>query len=215
MNTASSPPAVAQALDAHLHLEVLANRVQGCTACGLHKGRKQAVFSRGNHTAPVMFVGEAPGADDDEQGLPFVGRAGQLLDKMIEAMGLGPDEAYLVHVCRCLPPDNRTPTTNEIAACLPYLHEQIVLARPQVIVALGATAAKALCQTTQGIKAMRGNWDVYLYDALAVGVMPTYHPAFVLRETDGGRPGAKRDVWGDLQEVLKAIGRSAPSRGQP
>jgi DNA polymerase len=170
----------------------------------LHERRKQAVFARGNATSGLCFVGEGPGADEDAQGFPFVGKAGQLLDRMIAAMGFERDEAYVCNVVKCRPPDNRKPELDEIAACSPYLHEQLELIRPQVIVALGASAVQGLLGTTEGITKMRGRWKLYRG---RIPVMPTFHPAYLLRQ-----PDAKRDVWADLQAVVERMGRSLPSR---
>jgi uracil-DNA glycosylase family 4 len=197
--------------EAHRRLEVLAGRIQGCSLCVLHQQRKQTVFARGNPDADLCFIGEAPGADEDEQGSPFVGRAGQLLDRMIAAMGLQQDEVYITNICRCRPPGNRTPSAEEMSACMPYLHEQLALVQPRVIVALGATATKGLLQTSLGIRALRGTWKLY---RRTTPVMPTYHPAYLLRETEAGRLDAKRDVWKDLQAVLERLGRPIPSRGK-
>jgi DNA polymerase len=185
-------------------LEVLAEIARACTRCGLCKQRKQAVFARGTGSSGVCFVGEGPGADEDAQGLPFVGKAGQLLDRMIEAMGLGRDEVYVCNVVKCRPPDNRKPEPDEMAACLPYLNEQLELIAPRVIVALGATAVQGLLGTSEGIMRMRGKWKSYRGQ---IDVMPTFHPAYLLRN-----PAAKREVWDDLQEVLRHIGRSVPAR---
>jgi uracil-DNA glycosylase len=190
--------------DARQRLEVLAEVVRSCTKCGLSQHRKQTVFARGTGSSGVCFVGEGPGADEDAQGLPFVGKAGQLLDRMIEAMGLGRDEVYVCNVVKCRPPDNRKPELDEMAACLPYLNEQLELIRPRVIVALGATAVQGLFGTTEGITRLRGKWKTYQG---RIDVMPTFHPAYLLRT-----PAAKREVWDDLQDVLRKIGRSAPSR---
>jgi uracil-DNA glycosylase len=190
--------------DAGRRLEVLAEVVRSCTKCGLSQHRKQTVFARGTGSSGVCFVGEGPGADEDAQGLPFVGKAGQLLDRMIEAMGLGRDEVYVCNVVKCRPPDNRKPELEEMAACLPYLNEQLELIQPRVIVALGATAVQGLFGTTEGITRLRGKWKTYRGQ---IDVMPTFHPAYLLRT-----PAAKREVWDDLQDVLRKIGRSVPSR---
>ena len=184
-------------------LALLAEAVKSCTQCGLCKARKQTVFARGTGSSGVCFVGEGPGADEDAQGLPFVGKAGQLLDRMIEAMGLGRDEVYVCNVVKCRPPDNRKPEPEEMAACMPYLSEQLELIAPKVIVALGATAVQGLLGTTEGITRMRGKWKTFG----EIHVMPTFHPAYLLRT-----PAAKREVWEDLQEVLRHIGRSVPAR---
>lgn len=185
-------------------LDVLAAEVRACTRCGLCRQRKQAVFARGTGSSGICFVGEGPGADEDAQGLPFVGKAGQLLDRMIEAMGLGRDEVYVCNVVKCRPPDNRKPEPDEMAACLPYLNEQLELIAPRVIIALGATAVQGLLGTNEGIMRMRGKWKSYRG---RIDVMPTFHPAYLLRT-----PAAKREVWEDLQEVLRRLGRSVPQR---
>jgi DNA polymerase len=149
-------------------------------------------------------VGEGPGADEDAQGFPFVGKAGQLLDKMIAAMGLGRDEVYVCNIVKCRPPDNRKPEPAEMAACTPYLKEQLELVAPEVIVALGATAVQGLFGTTEGITRMRGRWKLY---GGRIPVMPTFHPAYLLRT-----PAAKREVWDDLQAVLRQMGRTLPAK---
>jgi DNA polymerase len=153
-----------------------------------------------------MFVGEGPGADEDAQGLPFVGKAGQLLDRMIAAMGLDRDEVYVCNVVKCRPPNNRKPDRDEMRACAPYLREQIDLVDPRVIVALGATALEGLLGIGGGITRLRGTWR--LYDG-RISVMPTFHPAYLLRQ-----PSAKRQVWEDLQAVVGQLGRVLPERGR-
>ncbi|MEO8902000.1 MAG: uracil-DNA glycosylase [Polyangiaceae bacterium] len=189
--------------DAPQRLVALAEVVSRCTRCGLCKQRTQTVFARGTGSSGVCFVGEGPGADEDAQGLPFVGKAGQLLDRMIAAMGFDRDEVYVCNVVKCRPPDNRKPESDEMAACLPYLQEQLELIRPQVIVALGATAVQGLLGTTEGITRLRGNWKRFG----EIDVMPTFHPAYLLRT-----PAAKREVWEDLQEVMRRVGQGAPRR---
>jgi uracil-DNA glycosylase len=200
-------PAAARATegqgDRQKRLQMLEEAVRPCTRCGLSKQRTQTVFARGTGSSGVCFVGEGPGADEDAQGQPFVGKAGQLLDKMIEAMGLDRDEVYVCNVVKCRPPDNRKPELDEMAACMPYLNQQLDLVAPQVIVALGATAVQGLFGTTEGITRMRGKWKTLRQ----IPVMPTFHPAYLLRT-----PAAKREVWEDLQEVLRKIGRSPPTR---
>jgi uracil-DNA glycosylase len=186
-------------------LTVLAETVKGCTRCALAGGRTQTVFARGTGSSRLMFVGEGPGADEDAQGLPFVGKAGQLLDRMISAMGFARDEVYVANIVKCRPPNNRKPEPEEMAACLPYLAEQIELVAPEVIVALGATAVQGLFGTGEGIMRIRGRWRLYNG---RIPVMPTFHPAYLLRT-----PAAKREVWDDLQAVLRQMGRVAPSRG--
>jgi DNA polymerase len=186
-------------------LAVLAETVKVCTRCALAGGRTQTVFARGTGDSRLMFVGEGPGADEDAQGFPFVGKAGQLLDRMIAAMGFSRDEVYVANIVKCRPPNNRKPESEEMAACMPYLAEQIELVAPEVIVALGATAVQGLFGTGEGIMRIRGRWRLYKG---RVPVMPTFHPAYLLRT-----PAAKREVWEDLQAVLRQMGRTAPSRG--
>jgi len=202
---AALPAAEARvAVDPQKRLQMLAEAVRPCTRCGLAKHRTQTVFARGNGSSGVCFVGEGPGADEDAQGLPFVGKAGQLLDRMIEAMGLLRDDVYVCNVVKCRPPENRKPEPDEMAACMPYLTQQLDLVAPQVIVALGATAVQGLFGTTEGITRMRGKWKTLRGQ---IPVMPTFHPAYLLRN-----PAAKREVWEDLQEVLRRIGRTPPTR---
>ena len=186
-------------------LAVLAETVKGCTRCALAPGRTQTVFARGTGSSRLMFVGEGPGADEDAQGFPFVGKAGQLLDRMIAAMGFSRDEVYVANIVKCRPPNNRKPEPEEMAACIPYLAEQIELVAPEVMVALGATAVQGLFGTGEGIMRIRGRWRLYKG---RIPVMPTFHPAYLLRT-----PAAKREVWDDLQAVLRQMGRVAPSRG--
>jgi uracil-DNA glycosylase family 4 len=185
-------------------LTVLEGEARACTACVLHRERTQAVFARGTGSSGLVFVGEGPGADEDAQGYPFVGAAGQLLDRMIAAMGLGRDDVYVCNIVKCRPPKNRKPEPEEMAACSPFLNEQLELLAPQVIVALGATAVQGLLGTSEGITRMRGKWKLYRG---RIAVMPTFHPAYLLRT-----PGAKREVWQDLQEVLRHMGRAVPAR---
>jgi uracil-DNA glycosylase family 4 len=185
-------------------LDVLAQTVKACTRCALHAGRIQTVFARGTGTSGLCFVGEGPGADEDEQGFPFVGKAGQLLDKMIGAMGFSRDEVYVCNIVKCRPPNNRKPEPEEMAACMPYLEEQLATLQPQVIVALGATAVQGIFGTSEGITRLRGRWKLYKGE---VPVMPTFHPAFLLRT-----PAAKKEVWDDLQAVLRQMGRAVPAR---
>jgi DNA polymerase len=170
----------------------------------LHEQRRQTVFARGNPFAELAFVGEGPGADEDAMGLPFVGAAGQLLDRMIAAMGYQRDDVYVCNIVKCRPPNNRKPEFDEMAACMPHLGQQLGLVRPKAIVALGATAVQGLCGTTEGITRLRGKWKLYKG---TIPIMPTFHPAYLLRN-----PAAKREVWLDLQEVLKHLGKSPPGR---
>jgi uracil-DNA glycosylase family 4 len=176
-----------------------------CTRCKLHTlGRRQIVFGVGNPEADLMFVGEAPGADEDVQGIPFVGRAGQLLTKMIEAMGYRRDEVYIANVIKCRPPDNRNPEPDEVETCEPFLFQQIAAIQPKVIVALGSFAAKTLLKTTAPISRLRGR----VYEYQGAKLVPTFHPSYLLRS-----PGQKREAWDDLKIALGLLGREAPRRG--
>jgi uracil-DNA glycosylase family 4 len=198
----------APAQDKALRLPQLATEVSSCTKCGLAATRKQTVFARGNADARLCFVGEAPGADEDEQGLPFVGRAGQLLDRMIGAMGLDPArDVYVCNILKCRPPGNRRPEPEEMSACFPYLNEQLALVKPRVIVALGNTAVAALLDTKLGITKLRGQWKLYR----GILVMPTYHPSYLLRPSPQ-QADAKRQAWEDLQQVMKELGLALPKR---
>lgn len=187
-------------------LEALDREVAGCERCRLHLGRQRTVFARGTGASGLCFVGEGPGADEDAQGIPFVGAAGQLLDRMIEGMGLTRDEVYVCNIVKCRPPDNRKPLPDEMAACRPFLEEQIELIDPEVMVALGATAVQGLFGTTAGITRLRGTWRLFRGK---IAVMPTFHPAYLLRT-----PSAKREVWSDLKEVLRHLGREVPGRSR-
>ncbi|HET7216731.1 MAG TPA: uracil-DNA glycosylase, partial [Vicinamibacterales bacterium] len=174
-------------------LAAIREHIGDCTRCKLHRlGRKQIVFGVGNPSADLMFVGEAPGADEDVQGIPFVGRAGQLLTKIIEAIGLTRDEVYIANVIKCRPPENRNPEPDEVESCEPFLFRQIDDIKPRVIVALGTFAAKALLKTQDPISRLRGR----VYDYRGAKLIPTFHPAFLLRS-----PDRKRDVWEDMKKV--------------
>jgi len=182
-----------------------------CTRCRLSKGRKNIVFGTGNEHADLMFVGEGPGADEDEQGLPFVGRAGQLLNNMIAAMGLRREDVYIANVVKCRPPGNRTPERDECETCIPFLMRQIAAIRPKVIVALGATAAKNLLAINSPMGELRGRWYDFRVNLDSQGrtdpngptvkLAVTYHPAFLLRD-----PRQKKETWKDLQMVMKYLG---------
>lgn len=174
-----------------------------CKRCKLCNGRTQIVFGSGNPKADLVFVGEGPGADEDQQGVPFVGKAGQLLTKMIEAMKFSRDDVYICNVVKCRPPENRTPLPPEAGACAPYLEQQIGVVAPKVIVALGRCATENLGVVEAGAKGWRGAWKSYR----GVPVMPTYHPAFLLRS-----PDMKRPVWEDLQKVMARLGLPGRAR---
>ncbi len=183
-------------------LKTIREDLGDCTRCILHKlGRKQIVFGVGNPGAELMFVGEGPGADEDEQGEPFVGRAGQLLNKMIAAMGLCREEVYIANVVKCRPPGNRTPEREECDTCSPFLMRQIDAIRPKVIVALGAVAAKTLLGLNDSMASLRGR----VYDFRGSKLVVTYHPAYLLRD-----PRQKGEAWKDLQIAMRELGLSRP-----
>ena len=177
--------------------------VLSCQKCALSKGRTQVVFGVGSLKAELMFIGEAPGFDEDRLGEPFVGKAGQLLTKMIEAMGLKRQEVYIANIVKCRPPGNRTPMPEEMAQCYPYLQRQIEVIRPKVICGLGNVAVQTLLNTEQTISKLRGMF----YDFQGIKLMPTFHPAYLLRN-----PEFKREVWRDLQMVMDELGLEAKSK---
>ena len=186
-------------------LRVIREDLGDCTRCRLHKqGRKQIVFGVGNPNAELMFIGEAPGADEDQQGEPFVGRAGQLLNNMIKAMGLRREDVYIANIVKCRPPGNRTPERDECETCSPFLMRQIAAIKPKVIVALGAVAAKTLLAINSPMSEFRGRWFDFRGTKLAV----TYHPAFLLRD-----PRQKKETWKDLQMVMRELGLAIPAKG--
>ncbi len=184
-------------------LQLIREDIGDCTRCALHKARHTIVFADGSPAARLMFVGEGPGADEDAQGLPFVGRAGQLLNNMITAMGLKREECYIANVVKCRPPGNRTPEPEEANTCSPFLFRQIDVVRPQVLVALGATAATYLLGARQPLAGLRGRVHAFRGMSLIV----TYHPAFLLRD-----PRQKKEAWADLQIAMKELGLKAPPR---
>lgn len=196
-------PAVAVVRDPAHRLRLLSEEAAACTACILHEGRNKSVFARGNAQAELLFVGEGPGAHEDEQGVPFVGRAGELLDRMIAAMGFGPEEIYICNVVKCRPPENRTPKSEEAEACSGFLRQQIEVVQPKVIVALGRCAAENLGLAAPGQGGWRGRWG----EVNGVPCLPTYHPAYLLRS-----PEQKKPVWSDLKQVVAHLGRSLPRR---
>lgn len=187
-----------------MQMDELASVAAECTLCELHKTRTNSVFGDGNCKAELMFIGEGPGRDEDEQGLPFVGRAGQLLTKMINAMQFTREEVYIANIVKCRPPENRNPTDEEAAKCLPYLNRQIDIIRPKVIVLLGAVPLKYLLGLA-GITRIRGTW----YEYRDIKVMPTLHPAYLLRN-----PSAKKEAWDDLQKVMKFFGKKPAPKGK-
>jgi uracil-DNA glycosylase len=178
-------------------LKAIREDIGDCTRCRLHKGRTNLVFGVGNLNTDIMFVGEGPGADEDAQGEPFVGRAGQLLNNMISAMGLKREDVYIANVVKCRPPGNRTPENDECATCSPFLLRQIEVIQPKVIVALGAVAARTLLAMNDSMANLRGRW----YDFRGAKLAVTYHPAYLLRD-----PRQKKETWRDLQMVMKYLG---------
>ncbi len=185
-------------------LEEIRAELGDCRRCKLCQGRTKLVFGVGNPQAELVFVGEGPGADEDLQGEPFVGRAGQLLTKMIEAMGFQRSQVYICNVVKCRPPNNRNPEPDEIAACEPFLKAQLASLRPKVVVALGKFAAQTLLRDATPITRMRGKWREYD----GIPLMPTYHPAYLLRS-----PAEKKSAWMDLKEVMKRLPKPAEPAG--
>ena len=206
-------PARAASVDPVKDLEAIAAEVCQCRKCELGSSRTNAVPGEGNPRTRIMFVGEAPGADEDAQGRPFVGRAGQLLDKIIEACGLRRDEVFIGNILKCRPPDNREPRPDEIINCLPYLQRQIETLNPEIIVALGGHAAKTLLNTVKGISQLRGQFHEYNagIGRPPIKLMATFHPAYLLRNYT---PETRRKVWEDMKKVLIELGLPVPERGK-
>lgn len=208
---AKPSPEATQPFDRNTRLRVLneldTNEVKGCTRCGLAESRHQTVFGEGDPQAPILFIGEGPGADEDATGRPFVGRAGKMLDKWIAAMGYDRQQVYIANVVKCRPPNNRAPMPDEVDACRGYLQRQIITIQPRVIVTLGGPAAKLITGTQTGITRLRGTWCEYAGVHPPIPVMPTFHPAFLLRSytTDN-----RRKVWSDLQKAMERV--NSPSK---
>jgi uracil-DNA glycosylase family 4 len=207
-----TPRAEHRTADPAAALKLIREDLGDCTRCKLHKGRTNLVFGVGNPRAELMFVGEGPGADEDAQGEPFVGRAGQLLNNMIKAMGLRREDVYIANVVKCRPPGNRTPEPDECETCSPFLMRQIAVIKPKVVVALGATAAKNLLAMNSSLGDLRGRF----YDFKPAGsdssfpgarLAVTYHPAYLLRD-----PRQKGEAWKDLQMVMKYLGLEPPKK---
>ena len=200
-------------INSSVELEKVADEVRRCCKCGLGSSRTNAVPGEGDPNARIMFVGEAPGADEDAQGRPFVGRAGKLLDKVITACGLKRSDVFIGNILKCRPPENRDPTAEEIISCLPYLQRQIEIIKPEIIVALGAHAARTLLNTNKSIGQMRGQFHEY-YSGLGkppIKLMPTYHTAYLLRNYSHEN---RQKVWEDMKKVLSELGLSIPERGK-
>lgn len=200
----SEPPRPEGAAGERPTLDELRRELVDCQRCKLCTGRKNIVFGVGNPRAELVFVGEGPGAEEDLQGVPFVGAAGQLLTKMIEAMGFHRDEVYICNVVKCRPPGNRNPEPDEVKACEPFLRAQLRAVEPKAIVALGKFAAQTLLRDGTPITRLRGQWREYE----GIRLMPTFHPAYLLRQ-----PAEKRKAWEDLQQVMKLFGKQPGKRG--
>jgi uracil-DNA glycosylase family 4 len=199
---AQPKPSLSQ-LQTRESMEDIWRDIGDCKRCGLCDGRTQVVNTHGNHKARLMFVGEAPGADEDAQGKPFVGRAGQLLTKIIEAIGFNREEVLIGNVNRCRPPGNRQPTLEEAAICRPFLFREIAAVQPDVIVVMGNTALRNLLEIREGITRVRGQFQ----DFRGIKVMPTFHPAYLLRD-----PSKKRETWEDLKKVRDYLDSTPPTR---
>lgn len=195
----TAPPRVAEATD---EWTVLEQAVTTCTRCALHRGRTRTVFGTGDRRAEWMVVGEAPGAEEDRQGEPFVGAAGQLLTAMLAAIDLPREHAFIANVLKCRPPENRDPKPDELAECLPYLHRQVALVQPKIILAFGRVAAQNLLGTDKPLAQLRGT--VHVLGPAAIPVVVTYHPAYLLRS-----PGEKRKAWEDLKFARRVFGERA------
>lgn len=192
--------------------ELNEQQVSVCRKCSLCETRTNTVFGVGHAGTRLVFVGEAPGADEDAQGIPFVGRAGGLLTQMIDAMGTSREDVFICNILKCRPPGNRNPAPNEVTACWPYLDKQLQIIQPEVIVSLGNPASQTLLRTSIGITRLRGNWHQYYTSGMpgmgpATMLMPTFHPAYLLRS-----PGEKGKAWADLQMVMKQLGLTAPPK---
>lgn len=198
-----APPTPPMIGDKPSALKLIREDIGDCTRCRLHKGRTKLVFGVGNVNADLMFVGEGPGADEDAKGEPFVGRAGQLLNNMISAMGIKREDVYIANVVKCRPPSNRTPEKDECDTCSPFLMRQIDVIKPKVIVALGAVAAKNLLAVNDSMSNLRGRW----YDFRDTKLLVTYHPAYLLRD-----PRQKKEAWKDLQMVMQYLGLKSPAK---
>lgn len=189
-------------MDATLALEALAATCAECTICPLAEGRTRSVFSDGNPQAQIMVIGEGPGYNEDQTGIPFVGKAGQLLTKMLNAVGLERDkDVYIANVVKCRPPNNRTPSLDEMAACMPFLEQQIEWVQPKVIILAGGTAAKGVLQTKAGITKLRGQWVVWN----GIWCMPTFHPSYLLRNDSRAKGSPKYLAWQDLKAVIEKL----------
>ena len=197
----AAEPAIPKPSQSPSGLSAIREELGDCTRCKLYSGRTNIVFGEGNPKAVLVFVGEGPGQEEDQQGRPFVGVAGQLLtDIIVKGMKVKREDVYICNIVKCRPPDNRNPDPDEIEACEPFLKKQLAAINPAVIVALGNTAVKTLLKTPEGITSLRGKWQTYQ----GIPLMPTFHPAYLLRN-----PSGKKLVWEDIQQVMKKIGMQA------
>ena len=204
---AATPSKKKEAPSSSMPLKDVREELGDCKRCKLHQTRRTLVFGEGNEKAVLMFVGEGPGYDEDVQGRPFVGKAGQLLTKIIQSIQLDRDEVYIANIVKCRPPQNRTPEPDEVLACRPFLLKQIEAVRPKIICCLGAVATQALLQTAEKITSLRGR----AFDLNGIRVIPTYHPAYLLRN-----PERKREVWEDMKRIaqwMKDLGFKVQSEG--
>ncbi len=198
----------------HRLAEIDETEVRGCPRCGLCQTRTKTVFGEGSPQAQLMFIGEGPGAKEDQSGRPFVGPAGELLNRMITAMGLTREAVYITNVVKCRayhpgpPPKDRPPAPDEVAACSSYLERQVELIRPRVIVTLGLPASQYVLQTRRSMSQMRGNWEAWH----GIKVLPTWHPSYLLRREKEGDVEPKRQAWADLQKVMAELGLTSPAR---
>ena len=210
MDFSSEKPAYDTAHGTSTHLEPLADQIRSCQLCNLHASRTHAVPGEGHPQANILFIGEAPGADEDIQGRPFVGKAGQLLERIIQACGLTREQVFITNILKCRPPGNRDPQAEEIFKCLPYLKQQIGYIQPKVIVALGAHAARTLLNCEESIGRLRGRFhDCHLCPELGpLKLMPTYHPAYLLRNYSSDN---RRRVWEDMKKVLAVLDLPIPT----
>lgn len=204
LKTIDTPHELQQTLASPDTLDSIVLDLKTCTRCKLCQGRQTIVTGEGHPRASLMLIGEAPGEQEDIQGRPFVGKAGQLLDRMIQAIGLQRERVFITNVVKCRPPGNRNPEPDEIAACSPFLLQQIQVVQPKIILALGKFAAQTLLQTPIGITQLRGQFHPYK-TIEGIQIMPTFHPSYLLRN-----PAAKREVWSDLQQVAKVLGLTLP-----
>ncbi len=194
-----------QHLTVEKEFEKMAKQIAMCKACPLHTSRNNTVFGEGNPHTDLMFIGEAPGGDEDKQGRPFVGRAGQLLTKIINAMGLQREDVFIANVIKCRPPFNRDPEPEEISACWHFIERQIELINPLIICTLGRISTKTILMTTEGISKLRGRFGEYK----GIKVMPTFHPSYLLRN-----PSAKKLVWEDMKKIMAFLAENSPVLGQ-